>query len=322
MRRLIPLILCLLLLCAAALADTPFFHCPTVVTAQAGGTAVIRYTKARSAPAGTVLLLDADGNELASASVGNGQSSGSLRLSMTDRFTNGQTLTLAFRHDGQTEIQGEILLALDDGTPGICQADTDEKVMAITFDSAIGEGRTLALLDLLDQYGVKCTFFLQGAFVQRHPDTARLIVQRGHEIASHSMNHPEMRDIDDEKILRDLRECNETVEQVTGQRVRFYRPPSGYYTYRDRAISRALGCEMILWTFDSLDGTFPDREGANAYTQLDIARAMQRGTQPGAIVLMHVYGRYTIQALEEYLPAMQAEGYRFVTVSELLGYDD
>ncbi len=173
------------------------------------------------------------------------------------------------------------------------------------------------LLDLLDRFGVRCTFFLQGDYLRHQPEKAALIARRGHELANHSMNHPDMRQISDDKILREIRECNEIIEEVTGQRVRYYRPPSGWYTHRDRAICRALGCEMVLWTFDSLDGTFPER--STPYTELDVTRAMERGTRPGAIILMHIYGRHTLQVLERYIPAMQAQGYEFVTVGELLG---
>ena len=255
--------------------------------------------------------MDAEGNELASVTVKANQKDGSFVMPLDGRVTNGQVVQICFRHGGETELQGECLLAIDDGTPGVYKVETNEKKIAITFDSANGIGRTANLLDLLDRYGIKCTFFLQGAYLKNHPQMAKEISDRGHEMANHSMNHPDMRECDDAKIYREIKSCNDLIYEVTGQVVHFYRPPSGWFTYRDRAISRALGCEMIQWTFDSLDG-FEES------TEATVRNAMARGSEPGAIILMHLYGRYTLQVLEDYIPAMQALGYEFVTVGELL----
>ena len=311
MKRALILLLCLVMLCAAAAADAPYYQVSSILTGKAGENLIIRYHRNRTAPAGEMVILDAEGNELACYDVNGRQKDGSLSFPLDGRAENGQVVRICLRHDGVTELQGECLLAIDDGTPGVYKVGTNRKLIAITFDSANGIGRTANLLDLLDRFGVKCTFFLQGAYLKNHPQMAKEISDRGHELANHSMNHPDMRECDDAKIYREIKNCNDIIHEVTGQTVRFYRPPSGWFTYRDRAIARALGCEMIQWTFDSLDG-FEDS------TELMVRNAMKRGSEPGAIILMHLYGLHTLRVLEDYIPAMQALGYEFVTVGELL----
>ena len=221
-----------------------------------------------------------------------------------------------FQSGGERELQTEFLLAVDTkGADGIRQGSGDQKKIAITFDAAYGDGQLDALLDVLDKHNAKCTFFLQGDFVTAFPDLTAEIFRRGHELANHTMHHPnDVREIDNEQIYREINDCNQAIEAITGRPVTLYRPPSGYSSYRDRAISRGLGCEVILWTFDSLDGFL------TTSTRETVWNAMTRQSVPGAIILMHIYGYYTPEVLDHYLPMMQAQGYSFVTVSDLMGY--
>ena len=313
MRRLLALILLLALACGCATAGEPFFRIPEVLVVRMGNSVSISYQKTRSAPAGRLLLKDAGGNLLAEAETAAGTAGGKIMLKAGEVPEHGQELTLWFDYDGLTELQGKVLLAVDDRIPVISRVETNEKKIALTFDSTGSGVRADKLLDLLDRYGVKSTFFIQGGALKEKPEYALQVSKHGHELANHSMYHPDMREIGDNLILREIRNCNDIVRETTGQTVCLYRPPSGYYTYRDRAISRALGCEVILWTFDSKDCVYwlP--------VETILGRLLKK-SEPGAIILMHDYGVCTIPALETYLPEMLAQGYEFVTVSELLKY--
>ena len=313
MKRLLSLVLFLILTCGCAMAGGPYIRMPEVVVARTGKPVSISYRKSKDSPAGSMTLRDAGGNVLAEAETAAGASRGKITLPAGIVPDHGQTVTVWFHHDSMTELQGELLLAVDDRSSGIYRVQTGEKRIAITFDSTGRGAKADKLLDLLDRYDVKCTFFFQGSGLEENPEYAVRVSKHGHEMANHSMYHPDMREINDEKILREIRNCNDIIRDTTGQTVRFYRPPAGYYTYRDLAISRALGCEMILWTFDSKDGGF----GLPLNT---ILGRLRQNSEPGAIILMHDYGEWTVQALETYIPDMQAQGYEFVTVGELLKY--
>lgn len=312
MKRLL-IILCILLQFAStACADAYFKFNAPVTPGMYDRDVALYFSREHSGPDGQLILLDADGNELASIHVRSKQKNGWFPLHIDESMPLGQKVQMYFQNDGEIIFQDECILGADAPKhDGIRRVDTEKKKIAITFDTATGTGKTLKLLDLLDKYGVSCTFFVQGEFALSHPDLVYQIDAKGHELGNHSMYHPDMREISLNRIYHEIAQCNEVIENIIGKPVKLYRPPSGYYTYRDRGISRALEMEMILWTFDSHDGFYEEEEST-------IWRIMERKSEPGAIILMHVYGRYTLPILNKYIPEMQQAGYEFVTVSSLL----
>ncbi len=311
----IGLVMILLFSCASARAEACFRPGAFIYAGLRGQEIDVLFDRTRSSAEGTLQVLDEQGRVLGQRRVRASDKFGMITLSVPLDAPAMQTLRLVLLRDGKSEPQGEYLFAADSSQDdGVRQGPTDQKRIAITFDAAYGLGQLNALLDVLDQYQVKCTFFLQGDFVVGHPDLTAEIDRRGHELGNHTMHHPDdMREIGDEQIYWEISECSAAIEAVTGKPVTLYRPPSGYYTYRDRAIARGLGCEMILWTFDSLDGFLQTSSRETVWA------SMIRKSVPGAIILMHIYGYYTPEILSHYLPTMQAQGYEFVTVSELLG---
>lgn len=261
---------------------------------------------------GTLLITDENGTLLGQCQVSNDKKYGSIYIFITPDMPAGQTIHLHFQQGENTTLQDSALLAADArDCDGLRKVETDEKKIAITFDTSNGLGKLPDLLDLLDKLNAKCTFFIQGTFFNSNSEWAAEIHTRGHELANHSMRHPDMREVDFTRMYNEITGCNELIEAVTGQPVTLYRPPSGYYTYRDRAIGRALGCETILWTFDSKDGF-------SSASRSQVWKMMTKNSEPGAIILMHIYGKHTISVLEEYIPMMQADGYEFVTMTDLM----
>ncbi len=317
MKRICACLLCLLILLGAAerrcaLAEKPIFEIPAAVAALYGRQVKISYFRVRESENGELAVLDPEGNQLAAAKVDYRMKQGTISFAADGGFPAGQTLRIVFRSGGAETLQQECLLALyDAGRQGIRRIDIPEKKIAVTFDSSGGPGRTLNLLKLLEKHQARCTFFLEGGFALGHPDLTAAIAAAGHEIASHSLYYTDMRTAEDEVIYNGIVKAKEAIEAASGQPVTLFRPPAGYTTYRDRAIAHALGCETILWTFDSLDG-FAER------TEYEILKRLLTRSEPGAIILMHIYGQYTLEALEKYLPVMREQGYEFVTVSGLM----
>ena len=311
----IGLLIILLLSCAVACAEVCFRPAEFIYAGLRGRDVNVMFDRTRSSAEETLCVLDEQDQVLGQRRVYAGEPYGVISVSVPQDAPAMQTLRLMLLRNGNEELQGTFLLAADTKElDGVRQGPTDQKKIAITFDAAYGPGKLNQLLNVLDKFGAKCTFFLQGDFVTGHPDWTAEIARRGHELGNHTMHHPDdMREIGDEQIYWEISQCNEAIEAITGKPVTLYRPPSGYYSYRDRAIGRGLGCEMILWTFDSMDG-FLDTS-----TRETVWNALIRKSEPGAIILMHIYGYYTPEILDQYLPLMQAQGYEFVTVSNLLG---
>ena len=231
-----------------------------------------------------------------------------VRFPVTEALPRRTTLHLLA--DG--EPLGEAQLFCDQfPNDGVRRVARGNRKVALTFDSAISAGYTPEILDVLDKYGVKATFFVIGQFVESNPALAAHIVARGHLLASHSYTHMEMRTASGEQAFDNIRRAEEVIRAVSGAERILYRPPSGTSYFRDRAIARGMGAEVILWTVDSGDG-FQTR------SKEQILEQIQKGMRPGSILLLHVYGGFTVGLLDVVLPEYMGQGYEFVTVPELL----
>lgn len=220
--------------------------------------------------------------------------------------------TLQLVHSGDDEILCEAKLFCDSSqNNGIRRVASDKRIMAITFDTANGLSQTMKILDLLDKYHVKATFFLIGNFIKANPEEAAQIVARGHEVDSHSMEHRDMLTATAAQAYTSLYEADKIIRSINGDQLVLYRPPRGLSTFRDRAIAHGLGTEVILWSVDS-------RDGFSTSTLQDVQYRTSLGLYTGGIILMHVYGRHTLEALDWMLPYYQDMGFTFVTVSQLL----
>ncbi|MBP3656906.1 MAG: polysaccharide deacetylase family protein [Clostridia bacterium] len=192
----------------------------------------------------------------------------------------------------------------------VYNVDTDEKVLSISFDAAWGRANTESILDILDQYDVKTTFFLVGFWAEEHPDLVRELVARGHEIGNHSATHPHMSQLTAAQIRDELKKTSDLVASITGTPTTLFRPPYGEYNDAVVRISREEGYECVQWNVDSLDWK-------NLGTD-NMVRQCTKNVNPGDIVLFHNDSKYILEALPQILEYYTNEGYRIIPVSQLL----
>ena len=192
----------------------------------------------------------------------------------------------------------------------VYNVDTDEKTLSISFDAAWGRANTEGILDILDRYDVKTTFFLVGFWAEKHPDLVAELVARGHEIGNHSATHPHMAQLTEAKIREELRQCSELVRSITGTPTRLFRPPYGEYNDSVVRVSREAGYECVQWNVDSLDWK-------NLGTE-NMVRQCTKAVNPGDIVLFHNDSKYILEALPQILEYYTQAGYRIIPVSQIL----
>ena len=188
--------------------------------------------------------------------------------------------------------------------------ERDQKVCAISFDAAWGADNTGKILDVLDEYGVKATFFVVGAWAEQYPDTAKQIAARGHEVMNHSSRHDHFNSLSAEQIIADVTKCNETVAALTGVTPTLIRCPFGEYDDHVIAAIRSMGMEPVQWDVDSLDW-----KGISA---AEITKRVTGKVGNGSIVLFHNAGEHTPEALPEILRTLIGEGYEIIPVGKLL----
>ncbi len=191
------------------------------------------------------------------------------------------------------------------------------KQIALTFDSGWEFAQTIALLDVLDQYGVTATFFPRALWAEDHPELAREIVRRGHRVGNHSLTHPHMKEFSAEEIRQEMRLSTEIIERITGIRPYLFRPPYGEY---NQLVLDILGQEgypyTIMWTVDTHD--WADKIGDKTVTVDYVVDRVLDNAVPNAIMLMHVGGPKTVQALPRIIGGLREMGYSFTTVDKML----
>lgn len=244
----------------------------------------------------------------------------------TKKFTNNEFRSITFTFpddwlgakylsmwvDGEKVTDEDLFFAVDNlDNKTVYQVGVSTKRIAITLDCAYGDKQTDQLLDILDEYGVKTTFFVTGYWAETFPDHMRDIISRGHEIGNHTYTHPHLPDVSFNKVLREIVRTSDAVEAATGLRPTLFRPPYGETNQFIRAISRAAGCEHIFWTVSS--GDSDDNNSLNF-----IVKRVEKSVGPGYIYLFHNAGKQTVKALLEFIPYLQGLGYELVTVSTLL----
>jgi len=190
--------------------------------------------------------------------------------------------------------------------------DTDKKQVALSFDAAWGDSDTIQILDILDKYNVKVTFFMTGGWVEAYPDKVKEIAARGHDLGNHSENHKQMSKLSVADQTTEIMKVHDKVKALTGIEMNLFRPPFG--DYNNNLITTVMACKYypIQWSVDSLD--WKDY-GADSIvkTVLD-----HKALGDGAIILMHNGAKYTKDALEQVIVGLQQKGYEIVPVSQLI----
>ncbi len=208
------------------------------------------------------------------------------------------------------EYEMEVLAGKKKELP-VYSVQREDQVLALTIDAAWEDDKTTFILDTLDAYKVKATFFLCGFWVEKYPEMVKEIHDRGHEIGNHSYAHPHMTRLSSAQMKKDVEKCEAMIEKITGVRSTLFRAPFGEYNDSVILSMREAGYEVIQWDLDTVDWR-PER---SAQTILD---TVVPKLHPGCIILCHNNGFMIKEYLPKLIESAQSAGYSFLTVSELL----
>lgn len=199
----------------------------------------------------------------------------------------------------------------------VARVETDEKVVALTFDDGPLPGATEKLLDTLKDHQAKATFYLIGNEVERHPEQARKIVAAGHELGNHSYSHYPMVFTSGNFIRNEISKTDALFGSIGYKEETTFRPPYGvklailpYYLQSTNRIT-------VRWD------VAPDNQPEVAGSARTIADYTVEHVRPGSIILLHPmyeHRKPSLEAVGPIIDRLRAKGYRFVTVSELLQY--
>lgn len=205
--------------------------------------------------------------------------------------------------------------ASQDICPVYKMGDNSNHMISLTFDDGPHEQKTKQILNILDRFDVKATFFVVGENVNAHPDIVDDIIERGHEIGNHTHHHKYLYGKGRRCMELEIDLCDDELYNHSEYNAVTFRPPGGLYDANLMKICAERGYSMILWSIDTRDW-----EGKKAS---EIEAEIITNVRDGSIILMHDFicgESHTAEALESVIPKLKKLGYRFVTVSELIGH--
>lgn len=181
----------------------------------------------------------------------------------------------------------------------IYNVDTEEKQIAFTINCAWTDEDIDQILEVLEEKDVKMTFFLVGEWIEKYPEAAKKIYDKGHEIGTHSQSHPHVNDLSYEKNVEEIEISNDVIEKVIGIRTNLYRAPYG--EYNDTVIKAANDNSYytIQWSLDTLD--YEDLTGLEMWDRLD------EKLKNGDIILSHNGTKHTADSLGMLIDKIKAK---------------
>jgi peptidoglycan-N-acetylglucosamine deacetylase len=190
--------------------------------------------------------------------------------------------------------------------------------LALTYDDGPNDPHTLRLLEVLERHNVCATFFLIGRFVRQRPDIVREVVKAGHVIGNHTFTHPMLTFKSEAEIRQELADCRAALQDAIGEHSNLFRPPFGGRRPAVLRIVRELSLEPVMWNVTGYDW--------NAPLAAAIENKVTKQMRGGDVILLHDGGHramgadrsQTVIATNRLITHYLAEGYEFVTISQMM----
>ncbi|MBP1943762.1 peptidoglycan-N-acetylmuramic acid deacetylase [Bacillus luteolus] len=192
--------------------------------------------------------------------------------------------------------------------------DTSKKEVYLTFDNGYENGYTGKVLDVLKKKNVPATFFVTGHFLDSQPKLVERMAKEGHIVGNHSWYHPDLTQVSDERLKRELDTVRDEIERITGEKGGTYlRPPRGVFSERTLALSEKYGYQNVFWSLAFVDWHIDQQKGWEyAYNNI------MKQIHPGAILLLHTVSKDNAEALEKAITDLEKEGYTFKSLDHLM----
>ncbi len=191
------------------------------------------------------------------------------------------------------------------------------KQIALTFDGGWENVTTIPLLNVLDKYQIKATFFLRAMWVRDNPNLAKEIQKRGHSIQNHSLTHPHMREMSRVAIEKEFKESTTIFKEILGISPTLFRPPYGEYNDLVLDIAgQSAYPYTIMWSIDTID--WANSINGNTVDANFIINKVLSKVSNQDIVLMHIAYQKTVDALPQIIETLKERGYNFKTVPQML----
>ena len=201
---------------------------------------------------------------------------------------------------------------------GICLGGKEDKSICLTFDEGYEAGYTEQILKTLKENDVKATFFITAHYVNSQPELVKKMIDEGHIIGNHTVNHKSMPDLTEEEIRKEVMELHQVVYEKFGYEMKYLRPPKGEFSEKTLKITNQLGYKTVMWSFayeDWDESKQPDQEVSK--------KKILDNLHNGEIMLLHGNSKTNTDILDRVIKEAKNIGYQFKSLDGIGGrYDE
>ncbi len=201
---------------------------------------------------------------------------------------------------------GNINRQILDKYQGIYMGNNQKKYIYMTFDLGYEAGYTPKILEVLKQNDVKATFFITAHYVNTQPEIVKQMIDEGHIVGNHTVNHKSMPDCNLDTIKKEMMDLHSAIYEKFGYEMKYMRPPKGEYSERTVAYTNTLGYTTVMWSF-AYDDWDEAKQGREEYGKKKILDNLHNGE----IMLLHATSKDNANILDETIKEIKNQGYEF-----------
>lgn len=206
---------------------------------------------------------------------------------------------------------GNVNRKILDKYQGLYMGNKEQKLVYLTFDLGYEAGYTPKILEVLKQNEVKATFFITAHYVNTQPDLVKQMIDEGHIIGNHTVNHKSMPSCSLETIKKEVMDLHSAIYDKFGYEMKFIRPPKGEYSERTVAYTNTLGYTSVMWSF-GYDDWDEKKQGREKYGKKKILDNVHNGE----IMLLHATSKDNANILDDVIKEIKNMGYEFRNIDQ------
>lgn len=194
---------------------------------------------------------------------------------------------------------------------GISIGNSESKIIYLTFDQGYEAGYTEKILDVLKENNVSATFFITAHYLNTREDLVKRMIDEGHIVGNHTVNHKSMPDISDEEIKEEVLRLHQSIYEKFGYEMKYIRPPKGEYSERTLSITNSLGYKTVMWSFAYKDWDEKNQNGEEKAKKIIIDNLHN-----GEVMLLHATSKDNMNVLDYVIKKAREMGYEFKSLDE------
>lgn len=210
----------------------------------------------------------------------------------------------------QPDVGGQNKKILEENE-GICLGNNEKKYIYLTFDEGYEAGYTSQILSILKENSVTATFFITAHYINTQPELVKQMIDEGHIIGNHTVNHKSMPDLDDEKIKSEVMDLHTVIYEKFGYEMKYIRPPRGEFSERTLKITNSLGYKNVMWSF-----AYEDWNEDNQPNEEKSKQKILDNLHNGEIMLLHGNSKTNTNILNSIINEAKNMGYEFKSLDD------